>query len=199
MPGGPVHVPLVLASASPRRRELLTGAGLRFEIAPADIDETRRDDEAPGALVLRLAEGKARVVAGRYPDRFVLGADTVVVVGGEVLGKPRDPGHAVELLERLAGRTHSVLTGVAVVAPDASVHRVEVESRVTFRAAERDELERYVAVGESMDKAGAYALQGAGRRFVTQVEGSESNIIGLPIDETLDLLRSAGAAEDQVG
>ena len=199
MPGDPAAVPLILASASPRRRELLSGVGLHFEIAPADIDETRRGDETPRALVSRLAEGKARAVAGRYPDRFVLGADTVVVVGGDILGKPRDPGHAVQLLEKLAGRTHSVLPGVAVVAPDTRLHQVQVESRVTFRDAARDEFERYVAVGESMDKAGAYALQGAGRRFVTGVEGSESNIIGLPLDETLDLLRVAGAPRGERG
>lgn len=199
MPGSPAHAPLVLASASPRRRELLSGAGLRFEIAPADIDETPHGDERPEVLVARLAAGKARAVSRRYPDRFVLGADTIVVMGDEVLGKPRDTVHAVELLEKLAGRTHSVLTGVAIVAPGATLHQVQVESRVTFHPVARADLERYVAVGESMDKAGGYALQGAGRRLVARFEGSESNIIGLPVEETLDLLRAAGAPRDALG
>lgn len=184
--------PLVLASASPRRRELLTRAGLRFAIEPAAIDETRAASEPPQLLVERLARDKARAVSTRHAESFVLGADTIVAVDDAVLGKPRDAAHAVALLERLAGRTHSVLTGVAVVAPGGALHQVRVESRVTFHPTNREALERYVAVGESMDKAGAYALQGAGRRLVQGVEGSVSNVIGLPVEETLALLRGAG-------
>ena len=184
--------PLVLASASPRRRELLANAGLRFDVAPARIDETRAPSEAPDALVNRLARTKAREVAARHRERFVLGADTIVEIDGEVLGKPRDKAHAVQLLERLAGRTHKVLTGVAVVAPGGELFEVRVTSRVTFRAQDRGALERYVAEGESLDKAGGYALQGEGRRLVLRVEGSESNVIGLPMEETLSLLRRAG-------
>lgn len=185
-------VSLVLASASPRRREILANLGLRFEIAPADIDETPATNESPTALVERLAREKALEIAARASASFVLGADTIVSIDGEVLGKPRDATHAIELLERLAGRTHRVVTGVAVVAPSREVHQTHVESRVTLYPATRAALERYVAAGESMDKAGAYAFQGEGRRLIEGVDGSESNVIGLPVEETLALLETAG-------
>ncbi len=185
-------VPLVLASASPRRRELLAGAGLRFAIEPSEIDESQSEIETPVELVERLAREKALDVALRHAHSFVLGADTIVALDDAVLGKPRDAGHALELLLRLEGRTHCVLTGVAVVAPDGALHQTSVASRVTFRPASRSALERYVAAGESLDKAGGYALQGSGRELVERVEGSESNVIGLPLVETLALLRRAG-------
>jgi septum formation protein len=192
----PERPSLVLASASPRRRALLAGAGLRFEVIPSDVDETPRDGESPPTLVERLAAEKALAVRGRLPARprrFVLGSDTIVVLGEDVLGKPRDASHAVALLRRLAGRTHTVWTGVAVVATGAAKPRVtSVSSRVTLRQADDEELRRYVAGGEPLDKAGAYAVQGEGRRFVTGLEGSESNVIGLPVEETLALLRAAG-------
>jgi septum formation protein len=189
---------LVLASASPRRRELLARAGVAFEALPAEIDESPRAGESPEALVERLAREKALAVARRVgpaPRRFVLGSDTVVVLGREILGKPRDAAHAEALLASLAGRTHRVLTGVAIAASDgAELESFVVSSFVTMRDATADEIRRYVATGEPLDKAGAYALQGEGRRFVETVMGSETNVIGLPMDETLARLRALGAA-----
>ncbi len=197
MPANPPD--LVLASGSPRRRELLTRAGVRFEIHPADIDELAVEGETPHEMVSRLAVDKAQAVAGRLerqPRRWILGADTTVVVAGSVLGKPRDPEEAVGMLSRLVGRTHSVLTGVAVCATgEGEPRELVVESRVHMRAAPIREIEAYVATGESMDKAGSYALQGEGRRFVDRVEGSETNVIGLPLDETLALLQELGAID----
>jgi len=192
-----MELPLVLGSGSPRRRELLARAGVAFEVLPADIDESTRDGEEPAAFALRLAREKAQAVATRVgapPRRIVLGADTIVVIDGDVLGKPVDPEDAVRLLGRLVGREHRVYTAVAVIASD----RIEqaatcvVASRVAMRAADEREIRRYVATGEPLDKAGAYAAQGEGRRFIARIEGSETNVIGLPMDETLALLRESG-------
>jgi septum formation protein len=189
-------LPLVLASASPRRRDLLARAGLRFEVLPADVPEEPRAGEGPRALVERLAAAKAASVRDRLPPlphRFVLGSDTVVALGEDVLGKPSDAEHALAMLRRLAGRTHTVWTGVALAATGREALRVtSVASRVTFRAASEAELRAYVASGESLDKAGAYALQGEGRGLVRRIEGSESNVVGLPLEETLALLAEAG-------
>jgi septum formation protein len=192
-----MELPLVLGSGSPRRRELLARAGIAFEVRPADIDEIAEIGEAPAALALRLAREKARAVAmrvGASPRRVVLGADTIVVIDGDVLGKPTDPEDAVRLLTRLVGHEHRVLTAVAVVESDRSdrVSTCVVTSRVTMRAATEVEIRRYVATGEPLDKAGAYAAQGEGRRFIERIDGSETNVIGLPIDETLALLRECG-------
>jgi septum formation protein len=185
-------LPLILASASPRRRDLLARAGVPFEVHPADIPEEAHPGEAPVAYAQRLARAKALTVAGRVgrqPRRLVLGADTIVVIDGEVLGKPRDADDAVRLLTRLIGRRHRVVTAVALTATDTlAVHSAAVESDVVMRPA--DALD--IATGESLDKAGAYAAQGEGRRFIERIEGSESNVIGLPLDETLALLRAAG-------
>jgi septum formation protein len=190
---------LVLASASPRRRELLERAGVQFEIAPADIDETSRQGEAPVALSRRLAEEKAQTVARRLgpaPARWVLGSDTIVVVEGDVLGKPRDPAHAELLLGRLCGRTHQVITAVALASSEGLATRTfHVQSQVTMRRAAAEEIRAYVVTGEPLDKAGACAVQGEGRRFVEKLEGSESNVIGLPLDETLALLGDLGLLE----
>ncbi len=190
---------LVLASASPRRREILAEAGLRFEILPAEIDETADPGESPADLVERLAREKALEVARRLParpGRLVLGSDTIVVApDGEVLGKPRDAEHAVEQLSRLVGRWHHVMTAIAIAHSGGGDLRSQIVlTRVRMRPANRDELVAYVAVGESFDKAGGYAIQGEGRRFVVGIEGSRSNVIGLPLEETLALLATGGIA-----
>lgn len=190
-------LPLILGSASPRRRDLLAQAGVAFEVQAADIDEQALPGEAPRTLAERLAREKAGVVAARagtVPRRLVLAADTIVVVDGDVLGKPIDADDAVRLLGRLVGRAHEVLTGVALVASDAPARASTcvVASRVRMRAAREDEIRRYVATGESLDKAGGYAAQGEGRRFIEAIDGSETNVIGLPMHETLALLRAAG-------
>jgi len=187
---------LILASGSPRRRDLLSRLQVPFAVVSAGITERARPGEAPRALAERLAREKAEAVVariGRTPRRVVLGSDTIVVIGAEVLGKPRDSEHALALLRKLAGRTHLVMTGIAVVESDTGRTRSRVvESRVTLRKAGEAELRDYVATGESLDKAGAYALQGAGRRFVANVEGSDTNVIGLPLKETVAMLQDAG-------
>jgi septum formation protein len=188
--------PLLLASASPRRRDLLSAAGVAFEVRPANIPESRAPDEPPHQFAARMAREKALAVA-RSPDlqadRVVLGADTIVVLDGNVFGKPRDASHAAALLSQLVGRCHQVVTAVAVVRSGSlSLRQVRVESRVCMHPAAPEEIEAYVATGEPLDKAGAYAVQGAGRRFVAAIEGSETNVIGLPLDESLALLRAEG-------
>ncbi len=192
----PVGGLLVLASGSPRRRELLTRAGIAFEVRPANIPEVRQAGEPPREFALRLAREKAlataRLLAG--PARPVLGADTIVVIDDRVLGKPSDARHAVELMSLLVGRRHRVITGVAVANSETlAIRETAVESWVVMRDASRQELVEYAATGEPLDKAGGYALQGEGRRFVERVEGSESNVIGLPLSETLALLQEPAA------
>ncbi len=188
--------PLILASASPRRHQILTQVGVDFVVRSADIDESALPGEKPLALTLRLAREKALAIARQIdaaPPQLVLGADTIVVLDDAVLGKPRDPDHAAELLGALLGRQHTVITGVAVVETGQrrSMHTA-VQSEVAMRAGDAEAIRAYVATGEGLDKAGAYALQGeGGRRFVTEVIGSESNVIGLPADETLALLSRA--------
>jgi septum formation protein len=195
--------PLVLASASPRRSDLLHRAGIRFEVCPAGIPEIEQPGETPVAFAQRLAHSKALAVAeriGASPPRLVLGADTIVVLDGDVLGKPRDSDHALELLERLTGREHSVVTAVALVASDTlQLWQAAVTSRVEMRAVERDELIAYVATDEPLDKAGGYAVQGGARSFVTRIHGSETNVIGLPLNETVDLLDEAARQLGEAG
>ncbi len=190
--------PLVLASASPRRRALLAAAGIAFEVRPADVPEDALPGEAPRAMAERLAADKALAVARALagdPGRVVLGADTIVVIGGDALGKPESEEHAVALLRRLVGRSHRVITAVALARAGGGAPRVvSVESEVHMRAAADAEIRAYVATGEPLDKAGAYAAQGEGRRFIERIAGSETNVIGLPMDETLALLRDAGFA-----
>ena len=187
---------LVLASASPRRRELLEQAGVPHEVMPAGIDEQSLPDESAREMTGRLAREKALAVARRLTGdapRYVLGSDTTVALDGRVFGKPRDAEDAVRLLQALCGRTHVVITAIAVVDTRslAVLERV-VESRVSLRDAGDDELRAYVGTGEPFDKAGAYAIQGAGGRLVSRLEGSRTNVIGLPVEETLELLARAG-------
>lgn len=190
---------LVLASGSPRRSEILSDAKVAFEIIVSGVDEQTREGEAPEDLAARLAEEKCLDVAMRLPGnpaRPVLGADTIVVAGEDVLGKPRDAEHAVELLSLLVGTTHRVMTGIAVAwTDDRGPWSAVTTSHVEMRSATRQELIDYVAVGESLDKAGGYALQGEGARFIVSVRGSRTNVIGLPLQETLALLGEAGVPD----
>jgi septum formation protein len=184
-------VRLILASASPRRSELLRAAGFAFDVLAADIDEQPLPGEVPDAYVRRVAFDKARAVAACMPDATVLAADTCVVVDGLILGKPSDPDDAARMLRMLSGRTHEVLTGVAVIGPAGT--RVESSSsHVVFAPLSDGEIAWYVASGEPGDKAGAYAIQGLASRFVEEVDGSYSNVVGLPVALVYRLLREQG-------
>ncbi|SDL60011.1 septum formation protein [Modicisalibacter muralis] len=181
---------LRLASASPRRRELLASIGLEVEIAPADIDETPRSGESAMAYVTRLARAKAE--AGAVDSSLpTLGSDTAVVLDGRILGKPGDRDHAREMLTALSGRAHEVLTAVAVSGPRGMLD-VCVSTRVVMRAIDTAEIEAYWATGEPADKAGGYAIQGRAAIFVERIEGSHSAVVGLPLFETAELLRRQG-------
>jgi septum formation protein len=184
-------IPLILASASPRRRELLARAGIACEVVPSDVPEVPRPGETPEAFGQRLAREKAMEVAGRRPGAYVLGADTVVVIDDSILGKPCDPADARRMLRALSGRMHRVLTAVALVAPDGALQEVVVQSEVEFRRLTAEEIDGYLASGEPFDKAGAYAVQGEGGKFVQQVRGSYSNVVGLPMEAVTELLRCA--------
>ena len=181
---------LFLASTSPRRRELLDAAGIDFAIVRVDVDETPRNGESAEDMVLRLAIAKAEAadVAG---DDLVLGADTAVVIDGEALGKPRDEADALAMLEKLSGRCHEVLTGVAVHGPHGTTTALS-NTNVYFREIGRDEALAYWQSGEPQDKAGAYAIQGRAGAFVERIEGSYSGVVGLPVFETVALLSKAG-------
>ena len=203
---------LVLASASPRRQELLRNAGIPFTVQPANIDETPLADELPRECAERLAREKALAVSKTRPQDYVLGADTIVVVDGVILGKPRDPEDASRMLRMLSGRTHQVITGVCLVR-----HKVadgqrpvvgnagepiteELENltaseitTVTMETLSDDEIRGYVATGEPMDKAGAYAIQGTASRWIPRIEGDYSNVVGLPVPLVYRMLRQWGA------
>ncbi len=182
---------LVLASASPRRREILANAGFRFEVRPASVDETPLPQEDPLGHVKRLAQAKAEAVTAG-PGEIVLAADTVVVLDGGILGKPADAGEARQMLRRLAGREHEVITGICL--RHAGGWIVDAEStRVSFLPLSPEEIEAYVASGEPMDKAGAYGIQGLASKFVHRVEGCYFNVVGLPVALVYRHLRSLRA------
>jgi septum formation protein len=182
-----------LASASPRRLDLLKQVGLiPTEILPADIDETVLPRELPRALVARLAGGKADAVAVLRPDAFVLGADTVVAVGRRILGKAASPEEAAKFLDLMSGRSHRVLSGVCVVAPGGKRSARVVVTSVAFKRLSASEIADYIAGEEWQGKAGAYAIQGMAARFVRAINGSYTNIVGLPIFETVQMLAGLG-------
>ena len=185
MPRSP---PLVLASASPRRRALLEQLGIPLRIDPAHLDENVRAGEPAERYVLRLAREKAEAVQVRHSNVTVLAADTSVVLDGEVLGKPATTDEALEMLRRLSGRRHQVMTAVAVAGAGERL----VTAAVTFAPADEAALRWYVSTGEPMDKAGAYAVQGIGGFLVERIEGSHSAVVGLPLVETVALLRESG-------
>lgn len=179
---------LILASASPRRRELLARARFDFEVRESAVVEKRRGGESAAQFALRMAEEKAAEVSARHPAALVIGADTVVECAGATLGKPENAAHAREMLRILSGRTHTVVTGFALASAGKIVESAAVPSRVTFRRISPDEIERYVASGEPLDKAGAYGIQGIGGSFIERVEGSRDNVMGLPLEEVLAAL-----------
>jgi septum formation protein len=187
---------IILASHSPRRRELLSALGIVFEVIGTDIDESMTAGESVEEHVLRLAGQKAWAVSSRNPDALVLGADTVVVVDNTVLGKPTDKEDAARMLGMLSGRTHEVLTGIAIIPSQCQdAYAQVVQTAVVMRGLDPKEIAAYVATNEPMDKAGAYAVQGMASAFITRIEGSYPNVVGLPTAEVIGLLLTLGAVE----
>ena len=182
---------VVLASASPRRRQLLDLIGIEHEVRPANIDESMRPREVPRRHAERLAREKATKIATRDPDLITIGADTVVVINRKVLGKPRDEAEAVHMLSQLSGREHTVITAVAVARGKKLRSAIE-EVRVKFRRMRQDEIEAYVATGEPMDKAGAYGIQGFGATIVECINGDYFAVMGLPLARLTALMRDLG-------
>lgn len=189
-----VTAPIVLASASPRRSELMALAGICCSIFPADIAEDALPGEQPAAHVMRLSREKAQAAAGRTAGRFFIGADTVVVIDGMIMGKPEDEEQAFAMLETLSGRVHQVITGVTVYDREKnSCRTTSVSTDVLFKTISGREIRDYIATGCPMDKAGAYAIQGGAVHFIRSINGSYTNVIGLPMTELYELLQSAQA------
>lgn len=192
-PSSIIHHPLVLASASPRRRDLLAQVGLVPDhVIPADIDETPHRDELPAALAERLARAKAQAASAGYPDAWVLAADTVVACGRRVLGKAETGAEAEEFLRLLSGRRHRVLGGIALAAPGGGIRSRLVETIVQFKRLSQGEIQAYIRSGEWEGKAGAYAIQGLAAAYVKFIRGSYSNVVGLSLYDTMQLLNGAG-------
>lgn len=184
---------LVLASASPRRRELLLSIGLDFEVVPSRIEERRGKAEDPQTYVLRLSREKAEEVASRRPEAWVIGADTTVYIDDTILEKPSDPPDAARMLRMISGREHTVFTGITLLGPSASSRESRVVStQVTMIGLTDEEIAWYVATGEPMDKAGAYAVQGVGAMFISSIRGNYTNVVGLPLSVLFDMMRQAG-------
>jgi septum formation protein len=190
---------LVLASASPRRHDLLRAAGIAFEVHPTDIPEIPDPGEKPEALAERLAREKAHAIAPHHPNDYILGADTVVIVGDEILGKPLDQNDAARMLRSLSSKTHHVITAVCLLGPrHDGKHTPEFEdtrsetTKVTMTAITDQEIRAYVETGEPMDKAGAYAIQGIASRWIPCIEGDYSNVVGLPVSLVYRMLQQHG-------
>jgi len=183
---------LILASSSPRRRELLIQAGIAFTVQPSDIDESHRPGESPIAFTQRLAREKAEAIFAKHPQATVLGADTIVVCNEEILGKPADAQDAARMLQMLSGRVHQVITGVALISPYGIQTQTDTTT-VAMRKISEEEIKIYIATGEPMDKAGAYAIQGGAAPFITHIEGDYTNVVGLPVKLVQQMLsRLAG-------
>jgi septum formation protein len=183
---------LILASSSPRRQELLRDAGFAFEVHPAHVPEEGAAGESPLHYACRLALEKAQAVARSFPGRYVLGADTIVIVEGEVLEKPRDAQDAARMLRLLSGRGHQVVTAVSLVCPKGHSETRTCTTQVYFRKVAEEEIRRYIASGEPMDKAGAYAIQGGAAQWIQRIEGEYSNVVGLPLSLVKEMLRTGG-------
>lgn len=188
--------PLILASNSPRRKEFFQQAGLEFSVCSADVDESIITGEAAEQYVERLARAKAEDVGRRHPDKWVIGADTIVVCDDTILGKPKDDKHAVEMLSLLSGRKHQVFTSFCVVRMDeGAVTSRLVVTDVFFDSLSHETVKNYIATGEPLDKAGAYGIQGIGGMLVRRICGSYTNVVGLPMAELLGVLRDLGVIE----
>jgi septum formation protein len=195
---------LVLASASPRRQELLRNAGISFVVRPTNIPEVPQPGEAPHAFAERMAREKARAVS-RKPDDFVLGADTIVVVNEEMLGKPRDNDDAARMLQLLSNRTHQVITGVCLIGSQTRTENPQLKTAfedvrsestlVTMQTVKDDDIRSYISTGEPMDKAGAYAIQGRASRWISRIEGDYFNVVGLPVSLVYGMLRERGVIQ----
>lgn len=184
----------ILASASPRRQQLLREIGLQFDVIPGDVNEDFLLDELPVDYVTRMSREKSYAIAEQMPDAWVLGADTIVIIDGEVLGKPQTRENAREMLKKLSGREHRVITGFTIVKKSAqTVVSQVVESSVAFKEIEMDEMEWYINSPEPYDKAGAYAVQGMAGYFVKEIHGSYTNVVGLPLTEVVTVLKEVGA------
>lgn len=184
---------LILASSSPRRRELLHTAGMAIKIVPSNVAEVRAPDEAIEDYVQRLAREKAAEVSANHPESWVVGADTVVCLEGELLEKPTDRDHAIAMLQALSGHVHTVYTGVALLRGKPQHAETTVTtSRVRMLHLDREDILWYVASGEPMDKAGAYAVQGIGAWFIEAIDGSYTNVVGLPLSTLFNMMRRAG-------
>lgn len=183
--------PFILASASPRRQELLRSVGLKFKTIPAHVNEDYIPGESPREHVKRLARNKALAIANQYPDFWVLGADTIVVIDNLILGKPKDKKHARQMLERMSGRKHEVFTGFSLSHASANLIKTKViRSTVQFKPISNEEMDWYVSCKEPYDKAGGYAVQGKGAYFIKAIRGSYTNVIGLPLCEVLEELKN---------
>lgn len=184
---------LVLASASPRRRELLLSIGLDFEVAPSSVEELRGKAEDPESYVLRLSQEKAGEVSTRRPEAWVIGADTTVYIDGSILEKPSDRADAARMLRTISGRIHTVFTGVTLLGPSGRHNESKVvATEVTMISLTDEEITWYVGTGEPMDKAGAYAVQGVGAMFISSINGNYTNVVGLPLSVLFDMMRRAG-------
>ncbi|MCL5006518.1 MAG: Maf family protein [Acidobacteria bacterium] len=191
---------LILASSSPRRRELLERAGFEFEVRPSEVEEVPFPDENAEEFARRIARDKAlRVAQSADPGALVLGADTVVVRNGEILGKPTDPADAERMLRMLSGYTHRVLTGICLVRAPSTIEAWTHETTfVTFRELAPEEIKSYVASGEPFDKAGGYAIQGLASRYVTRIEGCYFNVVGLPVPLVYDIVKSVSRRVESI-
>lgn len=188
---GDVMQRLILASSSPRRKELLENLHLTFEISSSNVDESFSPDLTPEEAVKILASRKARFVADKEPDAFVIGSDTVVVHGGEILGKPDDQQEALAMLKKLSGKTHSVYTGVSIISPEQEILFFE-KTDVVFWELSQEEMDAYISSGEPFDKAGGYGIQGFGSILVREIKGDYFSVVGLPVSRTVRELRHAG-------
>jgi len=180
---------IILASKSPRRQELMRQVGIWVEIIPSIVEESPLEGETPEEHVIRLAEEKGKEVAARNPGRWVIGADTIVLIDGDVLGKPRNRKEAEAMLMRLSGKEHKVYTGICIIGPDGKTLETQsVMTRVLIKELSLAEIEGYVKTGEPFDKAGGYAIQGMGAALVKEIHGSYSNVVGLPLCELVEIL-----------
>ncbi|WP_307150690.1 Maf family protein [Robertmurraya andreesenii] len=182
---------LILASSSPRRKELLESLHLTFEVSSSDVDESFQSEWTPEEIVMELARRKAQYVAKQHPSAYVIGSDTIVVADGQVLGKPKSEQEAVAMLESLSGRTHAVYTGVTIISPTEHTHFFE-KTDVEFWELTADEILSYVDTKEPLDKAGAYGIQGYGRLLVKRINGDYYSVVGLPLSKTIRELKKLG-------